>query len=134
MIRLASVVGILVLSIVAPLGAQNSGSTEEVRKVLDDGLAAYKRGDKAAYGRYLADELRWIVPDGTIRTKQEWLAGMGGTGPTWTDVEIQVIGSVALVTAVATSSDGKNRSRAARTLVKRDGRWQLVLHAQTPMK
>jgi Domain of unknown function (DUF4440) len=134
MIRFAYLVCASLLAGAEPLAAQGSGSTDEVRKALHDASAAFNQADKAAYGRYLADELRWVTGDGTVHTKQDRLAGMRGTGPTWTDFEIQVIGNVALVTAVATSPDGKNRSRGARTLVKRDGRWQLVLHAATPIK
>jgi hypothetical protein len=38
-----------------------------------------------------------------------------------------------VVTAIATSADG-GRSRATRTLMKLDGRWQLVLHGETALK
>jgi hypothetical protein len=53
--------------------------------------------------------------------------------PTISDIDAKIIGDVAIVTATLTGVKG-TKSRVARTLVKRDGRWQLALHAQIPMK
>jgi len=130
---MAAIALTLVLPIRTTLAAQ-SASTEEIRKVLANAVAVAKQGDKAEYGRYLADDLRWMGVDGTIHAKQDRLARLGaGGGPTWSDIDIKVIGDTALVTAIATSADGR-RSRATRTLMKLDGRWQLVLHGETALK
>jgi ketosteroid isomerase-like protein len=116
------------------LSAQDAVS--EIRKTLDAQRAAAVAKDAKAYERFLADDLRWVNADGTLNNKQDRLKGIPTPAtppPTLGEVDIRVSGDWATVVGISTSSNG-SRSRHARTYVKRDGRWQLVLLASVPMK
>jgi ketosteroid isomerase-like protein len=115
------------------LSAQDAAS--EVRKVMDGARAAAAAKDAKAYERFIADDLRWVQADGRVWTKQERLKDIptAGTPPTLNEADIKVAGDVATVVSSTTASDG-SRNRVVRTYVKRDGRWQLLLHAGFPMK
>ena len=100
----------------------------------ESGEAALK-GDAAGYGRNIADDLRWIGPDGTIITKQQRLDDLVKQpgAPRLGNIDAKVQGDTALVVFDSTFDDGR-RQRNARTYIKRDGRWPLVLHASVPLK
>jgi ketosteroid isomerase-like protein len=129
-VTLAIVVGLLSAAV---LSAQDAAS--EIRKMMDAERAAAVAKDVKAYERFLADDLRWVIADGSVFTKQERLKEIpaGGTPPSFGEMDVKVFGDSAMVVTVATNRDG-SRVRLARTYVTRDGRWQLVLHAATPMK
>jgi hypothetical protein len=116
----------------AVLGAQDAAS--DVRKVMDAARAAAAAKDAKAYESLIADDLRWVNTDGTIWNKQQRLKEIpaGGTPPALEDADIKVHGDAATVVGVTKSANGQ--SRLVRTYVRRDGRWQLVLHAAFPLK
>ncbi len=127
----AIVVGLLGAAV---LSAQDAAS--EVRKAVEGQRAAAVAKDAKAYERFLADDLRWVNPDGSMNTKQERVKAVAtGSGPpTFGELDIKVYGDAATLVTVQTNSEGV-RSRLTRTYIKRDGRWQLVLHAaSSPMK
>jgi hypothetical protein len=105
----------------------------EVRKVMDGARAAAAAKDVKAYERFIADDLRWVNADGSIWSKQDRLKAIltaEGAPPTLDQADIKVYGDAA--TVVGATNGGRNRM--VRTYVKRDGRWQLVLHAGFPIK
>ena len=126
-------IAIGLLSVVA---APAENAEQDVRKAIEDGNAAAKRTDKAGYARFLADDLTWVGEDGKEFTKQQRLDGMQSpsTAPTITDMRVRVYGEAAAVIGTLTSAGNGRKSRMVRTMVKRDGRWQLVLHAQMPIQ
>ena len=112
------------------LAAQNP--EQEVIRAVEEGNQAARAHDTAAYARFLADDVVWINPRGGIIGKQERLkAIINPPNPrTLNETElVHVYGDAAVLVAVATLADGSKR-RLVRTLVKRDGRWQLVLHTE----
>ena len=109
------------------------GAEQEVRKALEEGAVAARNADKVAYARFLADDLRWIRTDGGIDGKQQRLNELTPREvPTMSEVDVRMVRDVAVVTVKLTGQNG-GTSRGARVLVKRDGRWQLVLHSQPPI-
>ena len=133
MIRgLSLVVGLLIGGTV--LVAQDAVS--EVRKAMNDSRAAAAARDAKAYERFVAEDLRWVNTDGTVSSKQDRLKAVTGPGtgpPAFGEMDIKVSGDTATVVLSQTFPNG-DRARQARTWVKRDGRWQLLLHAAVPMK
>jgi hypothetical protein len=130
------VVGAVVLGLfgAALLSAQDPAA--EVRQALEATRQAAVKGDVATYARYAGDDLRWVGGDGMVLTKQQRLDALAKApgGPTrYENVDIKVQGDTALVIADAIFADG-NRNRLVRTLMKRDGRWQMVLHAGISLK
>ena len=69
-----------------------------------------------------------------IDGKQQRLNRLTATDevPTISDIDVRVVEDVAIVTVLLTGRKG-GTSRGARVLVKRDGRWQLVLNSQPPI-
>jgi ketosteroid isomerase-like protein len=125
---------VIVVSVTVAVDLAAQSTVQEVQKAVEEGNMAARKGDKVGYGRYLADDLSWVTTEGQLETKQQRLAVLGANvSPTISDIKVQDHGNVAAVTAILTSTNGA-KSRVARTLVKRDGRWQLVLHAATAMK
>ena len=61
MVHWCAVVVAFLLASVAGVAGQSA--EEEVRKAMQDGAVAARNGDKAAYARFLADDLRWIRTD-----------------------------------------------------------------------
>jgi ketosteroid isomerase-like protein len=128
-------ISLLLTVLLSGAGAHGQDLSTEVRKAIDNSLLAGQKKDVASLSQYLADDLRWVARDGTVVGKKERIAGMSdrGRGPTLEDVDIQVAGHTALVVMTGLFSNGE-RMRMVETLLKRDGRWQLVLHASITMK
>lgn len=127
-------IAIGLLSVVA-VPAQDA--EQDVRRAIEDGNAAARRTDKAGYARFLADDLTWVGEDGKEFTKQQRLDGMQNgptTAPTVSDMRVRVYGDAAAVIGTLTSAGSGRKSRMVRTMIKQDGRWQLVLHAQMPIQ
>ena len=124
----------LVLSSVGALA--QSTAEQEVRRVNDAILAASaKGGDKAAYAKLVGDDLRWINVDGTILTKAQRLAQIGGgPPPTFRDIDVRIYGETAVMVARAEDSNGSNKRVTQRVFVKRGGQWQLIGHSAIPIK
>ena len=129
---------VVVALVMGLLGAVALGAGQDavsdVRKVMDGARAAAAAKDAKTYAGFIADDLRWINADGSVWSKQERLKAIptAGPPPALEQADIQVHGDSATVVGTTKSENG--RSRMVRTYVKRDGRWQLVLHAAYPMK
>lgn len=114
------------------LAAQSA--EQDVKKALMDGNRAAIAHDAAGYGRLLADDLQWLTADGKIERKADRLKGVStGNPPTANEISVKVYGDTAVAVVAQTSANG-TKGRALRTLVKRDGRWQLVAHAQADLR
>jgi ketosteroid isomerase-like protein len=114
----------------AVLAAQSPD--QEVIRAVEEGNDAARAHDTVRYARFLADDVVWINARGGLTSKQERLkAIINPPNPrTLNETElVHVYGDAAVLVAVATRADGSKR-RLVRTLVKRDGRWQLVLHTE----
>jgi ketosteroid isomerase-like protein len=107
----------------------------EVRQAIEGQLQAAKKGDAAAYGRYFADDARWVGGDGVVYTKTQRIDRVKAqTVPSRVEnVDVKVHGDTALAVFETIFDDGI-RQRVARTYLKRDGRWQLALHAAVQLK
>jgi len=109
---------------------------QDIRHAVEEANKAALAHNTEAYARFLADDLIWLGNHGNIVTKPERLkAIVAPPNPrTLGEIErVQVYGDTAILVASATRADGSRR-RLVRTLVKRDGRWQLVLHAEADAK
>jgi ketosteroid isomerase-like protein len=107
----------------------------EVRLAIEAQMQAARKGDAAAYGRYFADDVRWVGGGGVVYSKQQRIDRLKGqTVPSRVEnVDVKVHGDTALAVFEAIFDSG-TRQRVARTYMKRDGRWQLVLHAAVEFK
>ncbi len=131
------VVPVALLSLVlSPVGALAQSAEQEVRKTNDAILAASSTGgDKATYARLVGDDLRWINADGSIMTKAQRLAQIGGgPAPTFRDVDVKIYGDTAVMVARLEDAGGSNQRVVLRVFVKRNGQWQLIGHSATPTK
>jgi ketosteroid isomerase-like protein len=125
----------LLLAVLTTGAGARQDASAAVRKAIDDSLLAGQAKNVAYLTQYLADDLRWVMADGTVVGKKERIAGAtdGGRGPTLENVDIEVAGDTALVVMTGLFSRG-DRLRMVETLVRREGRWQLVLHASVATK
>ena len=94
-----------------------------------------EQGDKAAYAGLLADEFMWIDRAGSPAAKKEHVERLG-TGPNpETSKDVRVYGDTAVVRGTAKltkTPEGKPVTvRFVRVWVKRDNRWQAILHQGT---
>ena len=124
------------MGLLAVVGLHAQNAERDVRKAIEDGNAAARRTDKGGYARFLADDLVWVDADGKEFSKHQRLDQMKSpsVAPAVSDMGVRVHGEAATVTGVLTSSTDGAKSRMARTLIRRDGRWQLALHAQMPIQ
>ena len=118
-----------------------SRTEAELLRIVTDQFSAITRGDMAAYGSSMADDLIYITHLGTVYSKPEILArtlryfkeGMGRKFSDIRDVHVvEDTGSAIFtceVTRQTTYGDQKFRERLQRTVhfVRRNGRWQAVL-------
>ena len=105
---------------------------QEVIRAVEDANAYARAHNTAAYAQFLADDVVWINPRGAIVDKQQRLkAIINPPNPRTVNTTelVHVYGDAAVLVVTATGADGSKR-RLVRTLVKRDGRWQLVLHTE----
>ena len=140
--RCTHLVAVLVLLTITRVIAQPTAE-QEVRRANDEILKAVVAGDKPAYTRLLADDLRWIDGNGRQSSKAERIAGLispgdRGSPPTRTirDVDVKVYGTTAILFM---TSDFLDRDRVMqsqivhRVFMNRNGQWQLVSHSPTPL-
>jgi ketosteroid isomerase-like protein len=114
-------------------------SVEQAVKQANDALlAASSKGDSAAYGKLIGDDLRWVDSDGTVFTKAQRLTQIKApstSGRTFRDLDVKSYGNtaVAIFRSDWTVSGKKMSERVQRVFVNRNGQWQLVSHSTTPM-
>jgi ketosteroid isomerase-like protein len=108
---------------------------ESIRQMLDSFLSNVDSA--AAHADFWADDLVYTSSDGTRRNKQAILEsfenpdgpGFAGTRYSAMDVDVRVYGDTAVLAfrLVADAGDGeKSEFFNTGTLLKRDGRWQVV--------
>ena len=138
----------LASAIASPAIGQTSSTstraaTSDERAVLErerDVMAAYTRGDTAALGRLLADDLTATSPGGFVATKRDVVAAVGAyRGLTFdaTRLRARAYGDAAVVTGILTLSDtqgGRDERdylRVTDTFVRQRGGWRLAASQQT---
>jgi hypothetical protein len=108
-------------------------SREEVAKAEAAFAQVRAKGDKAAYANLLADEFTWTTRTGSTATKKQHVDTLQAAPDPDTSKDVRTYGDTAVVTGMAKlAPDGKPVSvRFVRVWVKRDNRWQAVLHQGT---
>ncbi len=118
-----------------------SPAEAQVMRAEEERHDALLRTDLAVLDRLYADEYIAIHNTGTVRTKSDVLADFSKQRLPYEvrdtrDVIVRVYGDAAVVTGllIAGLRDGTTRKRRfVNVWVKRDGRWQLVVHQSTPI-
>ena len=144
MTRINSLVALLPLLYSTPCWSQeqrsratSSETRAELLRIVTDQFSAITRGDMAAYGASMAEELMYIPDWGTVYTKKEILARTlrtfnEGVGKKFEDIrDVRVIddGHSAILTCQVIEhviyGDQKLSDKLRRTVhfVRRDGRW-----------
>jgi ketosteroid isomerase-like protein len=120
------------------MSAQNGDDEQQVKRLEEDLIEAFRRNDAAALAALMADDFVFTDPHGTSITKDRWLEDLASGAFAFESVEIEgmrvrLAGDAALVTGLVTL---KARSRAGGyngqfgvvdVYMKRAGRWQLAL-------
>ena len=119
-----------------------SAASDEValRRLLEEFLAGASRNDPAVHARFWADDLVYTSSGGKRMGKADILRDVNAPSakeePQVTyraeDVQVRLYGKTAVVAFRLVTAAQQYLNTG--TFVKRDGRWQLVLHAAVPMK
>lgn len=140
------VAGMLNLALLVPgLGqlvqkpAQPSKAEQELRRLEDEWLGSYLRGDKTTFDRIVADDFTGIDESATIRTKTQEKELIQAPPPsiktslTNEDLRVRIYGDAAIVTGrivakIQPSGQAEIafQSRFTDTFFRRWGRWQVV--------
>ena len=136
----------LLVTLVTPLAlAQGGGAEQEIRKLIAEFDQAALKNDVAFVERIVADDAVFARPDGSVRTRAEFIAEMRReaekptyrlTAVTSEDVRVRVSGDMAVVTAAWKSTTVGPESnpwephddtgRYTTVLQKRGGRWLII--------
>jgi uncharacterized protein (TIGR02246 family) len=120
------------------MSVQNSDDEQQVRRLEQDLIEAFRGNDAASLARIMADDFVFTDPLGTSITRDRWLEDLASGAFAFESIEIEGIqvrlaGDAALVTGLVTL---KASSRAGGyngqfgvvdVYMKRAGRWQLAL-------
>ncbi|HSK71346.1 MAG TPA: DUF4440 domain-containing protein [Pyrinomonadaceae bacterium] len=119
--------------------SKQNNSEEELKRLENEWLNSYLRGDKAAFDRIVADDFTGTDESGTVRSKTEERAliqaapGNSNLSLTVEDVRVRIYKDTAIVIGriisklQAGEQGGLNfQSRFTDTFVKRNGRWQVA--------
>ena len=117
---------------------------KEVLKVDNEKAQAALRVDRKVLGRIYADDVSWTNIRGQVLTKAQVLADLRSgnikiDSVRHEDVRLRVYGNTVVLTGYSTGKSeykGKafsNPRRYTNVYVKQDGRWQLVVHTDTPV-
>lgn len=129
---------------------ENKSSTQdnaeqELKRLEDEWLNSYLRGDKQTFDRIVADDFTRTDESGKFATKAEERAIVQAPPPSVNaslaneDMKVRFYGNVAIVTGLIVSKVQGNlsfQSRFTDTFVKRGGRWQVVArhYSRVPME
>ena len=116
----------------------DSDDAQQVRRLEQDLIEAFRRNDAASLDRIMADDFVFTDPLGSSITKERWLAELGSGVFAFESVEmeeprVRMAGDAALVTGIVTlqarsPAGGYNgRFGVVDVYMKRAGRWQLAL-------
>ncbi len=137
------VCAISALAISAYAQAIKSPVEQEIVKLENDWMVAWKNGDAAFLEKLFADEYLSTDSDGTTNTKAQELANVKSKtytfeGFDYGDMKIHIYGDTAIVTgenrtkkAMYKGKDISGTHRFTDGLVKRGGRWQVVATQST---
>jgi ketosteroid isomerase-like protein len=99
----------------------------------EDYIRSVQTGDLARFGEILADDFLASLPDGSLQTKPQFLAQTAKpvtiTGLQALDVNVRLLGEVAIVHARTTYTTADGRATSGRytdVWAKRGGRWLAV--------
>jgi hypothetical protein len=126
------IIGVCVVLLAAAVSAQAPPSvSNEVAGAHADWNAAGQRGDKAAYARYLADNLLWINESGGISQKSSLVDQLrpaaAGAQATTSTPGVQVYPGGAVLSATRRNANG-SEVRLLQAWVRQGTQWQIVLH------
>lgn len=124
--------------------AEPSPDERQLRKLEDDWIRALETHDRELLDQIVAKDFTFIEPDGTVKTREEYLADRSGDNAdiesfTSSGMKVRVIGASALVTGVAHITELRQGTRYRFSLrwkelwVKDAGRWQVLAGQATPV-
>ena len=124
--------------------AAGAGAKEEILKVDEERNQALQKGDVATLDRIYSDDLVYANATGALLTKAQHLADLKGRALNFKsfkhdDVQVTVHGDTGILTGISTSAvefHGTVSSSPRRFLnvfVKKDGRWLVAAHFETPV-
>ena len=130
------------LPVLSAAQAAPAGSADQVRKLEESRFAAMVRGDVAALGPMLADDLTYGHSSGELETKTQFLQSLSSGNlryrairPQKIDVraygDFAVVNGLAEVEATAGSENLAVTLRYTDVYVLRDGRWQMIAWQST---
>lgn len=141
----AAVIAPLWLVLIVPGCAQSLGETEkELLRIQDEWAGARVKRDVPYLERLYAREFRVHSMNGSVVSRQADIAAFasGELKPDLVqdqDMEVPVYGETALLTGIENLAGtykgnyGEMALRFLNVFVRREGRWQLVVHQSTPV-
>jgi hypothetical protein len=110
--------------------AMNAG--QEVLEARKQMSAAAAKGDKVAWGKFLADDLTWVDRAGRLRDKvtvleEVWLGPPAADQRPASDTEARSYDNAAVLIAIAHNNDGSD-TRFVQVWAKKGNQWQLLAH------
>jgi uncharacterized protein (TIGR02246 family) len=145
LISLLSVVLFGLFSSRAAAQGRNEKVEQEVIKVEDERLQAFKTSDAATLDRIFDDEFTFTNVNGEIHTKAELIADVRSgnlkyTSMNHSEIRVRVYENTAILTGRSSSTyiaDGKEGGRTPRrymnVYIKKNGQWRLVARQETPV-
>jgi len=138
---------LLVALVAFPLcvqAAEQSPDEKRILKLEDDWIRALTTHDRALLDQIVAKDFTFIEPDGTVLTREKYLADRSGNDAkvesfTSSEMKARVFGTSALVTGVAHITESRKGTRYRFSLrwkelwVKEAGRWQVLAGQATPV-
>jgi ketosteroid isomerase-like protein len=120
------------------MSVQHSDEEQQVSRLEQDLIEAFRSNDAASLKRIMADDFVFTDPLGTSITKDRWLEDLASGAFAFESIEIEgmrvrLAGDAALVTGIVTlkarSRHGGYNGRfgVVDVYMKRAGRWQLAL-------
>lgn len=137
---------LLVLSIAAPQGRENSSAIREITELLNQFLEDAGRGHRAGFEKFFADDVIYTRSVGVVVTKAEILANVESLKPTAEskttysaeDTTVHEYGDTAVaafrLVARTELRNGKLETsyyRNTGVFLRRNGRWQVVAWQST---
>ena len=124
--------------------AQPSPDEKQLLTLEDNWIRALETHDRAVLDQIVAKDFTFIEPDGTVKTREEYLSDRSGDKAdiesfTSSGLKVRVFGASALVTGVAHITERRQGTRYRFSLrwkelwVKDAGRWQVLAGQATPV-
>ena len=124
--------------------AQSLSDAEQILKLEQDWVRALEAKDRQALDQIVAQDFAFIEPDGTLKTRNEYLTDRSSDladieSFEISEVKTRVYGTSALVSGVAHITERRQGNRYRFSLrwkelwLKNTGRWQVVASQATPV-